>query len=123
MIKILLISLIGWLILIIGLSSASKAGDFSKIIKKHTTKVHLVNKIIHKESRGKYKAKNKHCIGLMQINTKVWLSKKSDRFNLVKLGIIRRKSDLYIPEYNIKAGIYILKHYKYNYKRYRGIMP
>jgi hypothetical protein len=116
--KIQVIVLIGCLMLTTT-TLGSETQDFSNLIKKHTSKIKLVQHIIKKESTGKSKVRNKQCIGLMQINSKVWLS-KDPKYNLIKLGIIQKKSDLLNPEHNIRAGIYILKHYKYDYKRYRG---
>jgi len=56
----------------------------------------------------------------MQINTKVWFS-KDPNYNLIKLGVINSKKDLWNAELNVKAGVYILKRYNWNYRRYRGL--
>jgi len=83
-------------------------------------KAKLIKWVIHRESRYDPKARNGNCVGLMQINTSVWLSKKDPKYNLIKLGIIKRRSDLYQTIPNIRAGVYILKHYNWDYRRYRG---
>jgi len=63
------------------------------------------------ESTFRYTAvSNKNCIGLMQINYKVWLD-ETNEFNLIKAGILTNKDDLYDPTINIIAGTYILDHY------------
>jgi len=63
------------------------------------------------ESTYKYTAiSKKDCIGLMQINPKVWLD-ESNEFNLIKAGIVTKRDDLYDPTKNILAGTYILNHY------------
>jgi soluble lytic murein transglycosylase-like protein len=82
-------------------------------------KAKLITYIIQKESSFNPKAKSSSCIGLMQINTKVWFS-KNPKYNLIKLGVLRSKEDLRNWKLNIKAGVYILKHYNWNYRRYRG---
>lgn len=70
--------------------------------------------IAKKESTFKPKAKNGHCIGLMQVNEKVW-------YNILKKNnIIKSRKDLRSISGNIRAGAYILKHYNNNYRRYQG---
>lgn len=49
-------------------------------------------------------------IGLMQINPKVWLSKKNEK-NLYNAGVIKNINDLYKPRENIRSGVYILNDY------------
>lgn len=70
--------------------------------------------IAKKESTFKPHAKNGHCIGLMQVNEKVWYKE------LKKKKIIASRQDLRSISGNIRAGDYILKHYKNNYRRYQG---
>ncbi|GEM_PF-5196358 len=82
-------------------------------------KAKLIKWVIARESKYDPKAKNGNCVGLMQINTRVWLSRDPE-YNLIKLGIIKHRSDLYQAIPNIRAGVYILKHYGWDYRRYRG---
>jgi len=84
-----------------------------------TKKAKLIKWVIARESNYDPKAKNGNCVGLMQINTRVWFS-QAPEYNLIKLGIIKRRSDLYQAIPNIRAGVYILKHYGWDYRRYRG---
>lgn len=71
--------------------------------------------IIKRESTFKIKAKNGHCIGLSQVNHKIWTKE------LIGKKIIRRKRDLYTIKGSIRACVYILKQYNYNYNKYRGL--
>jgi hypothetical protein len=65
----------------------------------------FINSIIYAESKGNPKAVSKHgCIGLMQINWKVWKKK------LARIGITRREQ-LFDPATNKKAGKFILADY------------
>lgn len=70
--------------------------------------------IARKESTFKPNAKNGHCIGLMQVNEKVWYK------ILKENGIVKSRKDLRSVKGNIRAGAYILKHYNNNYRRYQG---
>jgi len=68
----------------------------------------LLNSIIEIESSWNPKAiSKKGCIGLMQINPRVWVKW------LKAQGIIKTKNDLFIPEKNIEAGKFILAYYSY----------
>jgi soluble lytic murein transglycosylase-like protein len=82
-------------------------------------KAKLITYIIQRESGFNSKAQSGSCVGLMQINTKVWFS-RDPKYNLIKLGVLKSKADLKNWKLNIKAGVYILKHYNWNYRRYRG---
>lgn len=75
-------------------------------------------KIIEKESTFNPKAHSKGNIGLMGINSSVWFSSNPD-YNLIKLGIIKHKKDLFTIRGNLKAGWYILKYYNKSYKKYK----
>jgi soluble lytic murein transglycosylase-like protein len=79
----------------------------------------LILSVIKRESSFDIHAKNGHCIGLMQVNSSVWFS-KDPKYNLIKLGVLKSKKDLYNWKLNIKAGAYILKFYGYDYRKYRG---
>ena len=71
----------------------------------------IILAVVELESTFKYTAvSNKDCIGLMQINYKIWLD-ESNEFNLIKAGIVTKKDDLYDPTKNIQSGTYILNHY------------
>jgi len=85
----------------------------------YPSKSKLILNIIKKESGFNPYNRNGHCIGLMQINTSVWFSHDPE-YNLIKLGVIKSKKDLHNAKLNIKAGVFILKFYNWNYKRYRG---
>jgi len=54
---------------------------------------------------------NADCIGLLQINPKVWVQNKENPHNLIKAGILKQTIDLYDPVINLHAGAYIFKHY------------
>ena len=63
------------------------------------------------ESAYRHSAKSeKGAIGLMQVNTRVWLSPKNEH-NLLAAKVIQKASDLRKPSQNIRAGAYILRHY------------
>jgi len=83
-------------------------------------KANLILKIIERESGFNPKIINDSCVGLMQINTKVWFS-KNPKYNLIKLGVIKSKKDLLNYKMNIRAGVYILKFYNWDYRKYRGM--
>lgn len=51
------------------------------------------------------------CLGLMQVNPKVWVTDKDNKENLVQAGIVSKRADLFDPKKNIRAGAYILRHY------------
>ena len=70
--------------------------------------------IAKKESGFNPKAQNGSCYGLMQVHISVWHKK------LVEKNVIKNKQELYTIKGNIKVGAYILKHYNYNYTRYKG---
>ena len=51
-------------------------------------------------------------VGLTQVHIPTWgSSTKSNKYNLVDAGIIKKAADLYDPQTNIYAGAYILHHY------------
>ena len=71
----------------------------------------LLIAIIYVESTMRPKVTSKKgCIGLMQINPKIWLDKKNER-NLINSGIVSKRKDLYTIRTNIYAGAYILNVY------------
>lgn len=71
----------------------------------------LLISIIYVESTMRPKVKSKKgCIGLMQINPKIWLDKKNER-SLINSGIVSKRKDLYNIHTNIYAGAYILNVY------------
>ncbi len=88
--------------------------------KTYGKKAKQINWVIEKESNFKVNARRGSFIGLMQINTKIWLS-KNPKYNLIKLGVIKSKQDLYKFRSNIRAGVYILRFYNWNYRKYRGV--
>jgi len=66
----------------------------------------IILAVMELESTFKYTAKStKDCIGLMQVNPAVWTEE------LIKVGIIVNKLDLYDPTKNILAGTHILNEY------------
>jgi len=115
------------LLFLLMITEDSSATPCNDTFKKHVTayvektykKASLINHVIRRESGFNVKAKNGSCVGLMQINTRVWFS-KDPKYNLIKLGILQSKKDLENWKLNIKAGVYILKHYNWNYRKYRG---
>jgi soluble lytic murein transglycosylase-like protein len=80
-----------------------------------------ITHIAEKESTFNPKAQSKGSVGLMGINTHVWFSSNPD-YNLIKLGIIKNRKDLFSIRHNLKAGHYIWKRCKRNYARYRGAL-
>lgn len=67
----------------------------------------LLKAIIKVESNYDPKAVSKKgCLGLMQVNPKVWTKE------LIEIGIINSKRDLFKVEKNIEAGDYILTKYR-----------
>lgn len=54
---------------------------------------------------------DKECVGLTQINPKVWIEDEANPGNLAKKGILETTRDLYSPAKNVAAGAYILGHY------------
>jgi len=50
-------------------------------------------------------------IGLMQINLATWVRNPANKKNLIKMGIIKKETDLYDPMKNIDAGTFIFKGY------------
>jgi len=54
---------------------------------------------------------NADCIGLLQINPKVWVQDKENPHNLIKAGILKQTIDLYDPVINLHAGAFIFKTY------------
>lgn len=68
--------------------------------------------LINVESSFRYDAVSSlGAIGLTQIYPPVWVDDKDNKYNLVTLGIIKKKKDLYDPIKNIHAGAFVLKHY------------
>jgi soluble lytic murein transglycosylase-like protein len=69
--------------------------------------------LITVESGFNYQAvSNKDCVGLMQINHRVWLAPENENgVSLTTHGIARTRQDLFNPVANVRAGAYILRHY------------
>jgi soluble lytic murein transglycosylase-like protein len=67
--------------------------------------IHLTAIISIESTFYNYAVSSADCIGLGQINPKVWTK------TLKKQGIIKKKKDLYKPDRNIEATAYILRHY------------
>lgn len=122
------------LFLVLTISSAHAGGLEAYISKKnpkldHKTVCELASElkkypkaityIAYKESTFNPKAQSKGSVGLMGINTHVWFS-SNPNYNLIKLGIIKHRKDLFKIKGNLKAGFYIWKKCKRNYHRYRG---
>jgi soluble lytic murein transglycosylase-like protein len=78
-----------------------------------------IMKIAEKESTFNPKAQCNGSVGLMGINTRVWFSSNPD-YNLIKLGILKSKREVYSIRGNLKAGHYIWKQCKRSYAKYRG---
>ena len=101
------------------------AGELSEkhikyyVEKTYGKKAKQINWVIGKESNFNPYIKNDSCIGLMQINEKIWFS-KNPKYNLIKLGVIKSRKDLRNWKLNIRAGVYILRFYNWNYRKYRG---
>jgi soluble lytic murein transglycosylase-like protein len=101
------------------------AGELSKkhvksyVEKTYGKKAKQINWVIERESNFEVNARNGSCIGLMQINEKVWFS-KNPKYNLIKLGVLKSRKDLRNWKLNIHAGVYILRFYNWNYRKYRG---
>lgn len=81
-----------------------------------------ITHIAERESTFNPNARSHGNVGLMGINIKVWFS-SDPKYNLVKLGILKHKQDVFTIRGNLKAGHYIWKHCKKNYRRYRGCLP
>jgi len=81
-----------------------------------------ITHIAERESTFDPHARSCGNVGLMGINVKVWFS-SDPKYNLVKLGILQHKQDVFTIRGNLKAGFYIWKHCKKNYRRYRGCLP
>jgi len=50
-------------------------------------------------------------VGLTQVHIDTWVNTDNDKENLIKLGVLDSKDDLYDPHKNIMAGGYILSKY------------
>lgn len=95
--------------LIIGIGSdcRMRKPSLNDLINKVSNHPRLTKAVIAVESSGNRYAKSpKGAIGLMQIRPSVWGP------TLKQAGIIKRDKDLYDPEMNIRAGEYILAHYR-----------
>jgi hypothetical protein len=79
-----------------------------------------ITRIAEKESTFNPKASNDSCIGLMGICLPIWFSSNPD-YNLIKLGILKTKKEVYSIKGNLKAGHYIWLRYKKDYRKYRGL--
>lgn len=77
--------------------------------------------VTERESTFNPDAKSKGCVGLMGVRLKTWFSSDPD-YNLIKLGILASKEEIYTIEGNLKAGHFILEKYRWNYRRYRGLL-
>jgi soluble lytic murein transglycosylase-like protein len=97
--------------------SQNTVREISSELKKYPK---IITRIAERESTFNPKAKNKGSVGLMGVNTKVWFS-SNPNYNLIKLGIIKSKKELFSIRGNLKAGSYILKKCNRNYRRYRGL--
>jgi len=58
-----------------------------------------------------YAVSNADCIGLLQINPKVWIQDQENVHNLVKAGILTQTIELYDPLINLRAGAHVFKVY------------
>jgi len=76
------------------------ASDYYQLNINHLVAIAKVESHFDRMAKSK-----KDCIGIMQINTRVWGKK------LIEEGIIVSVNDLYEPSRNIMAGAYIYKHY------------
>ena len=76
-----------------------------------------VKYIVEKESTFNPKAKLGNCVGLMGVNSKIWLS-HNPKYNLIKLGLIKSKKDLFTIKGNLRAGFWIFCYYKKSYRKY-----
>lgn len=77
--------------------------------------------LIDVESDYNYQAVSKvGAIGLTQVYPKVWLNPDNEKENLIALGIIEKKEDLYDPKKNIMAGAFILHRY-YTQEKKKGV--
>ena len=80
-----------------------------------------ITRIVERESTFNPHAKSHGSVGLMGINTRVWFSSNPD-YNLIKLGIIKTRKELFTIRGNLEAGYYIWKKKcNRNYRRYRGL--
>lgn len=61
--------------------------------------------VISAESSGRPDARNKGCLGLMQVNRRVWHDTLTDA------GIIGGHEDYFRLESAVRAGAFILRHY------------
>lgn len=96
---------------------AEKAMEIAKATKKAAAKYKLPREVLvglmDVESSYRVKAKsNKEAVGLMQVHTKTWLRRHDDGKDLISVGIVKEKSDLYDIRKNIDAGAYILAKYR-----------
>ena len=124
------------LLLLLTISTIVEGGDLEQYITKKNPKlskqiVHEltlelkkypkpITTIVEKESTFNPNAKNNRCVGLMGINTNVWFS-GDPKYNLIKLGLIKTKKDLFTIKGNLKCGFYVWKHHNRNYRKYRGL--
>lgn len=105
-----------------------------KMEEKHNISHQYLLALIQIESTFNVNAvSSKDCIGLSQINYKIWIEDKNNKHNLIKNNVLKTKNQLYYPVKNIEAGAFILKHYiskgqnknkinpiKYGIKAYHG---
>lgn len=83
-----------------------------KIAEKHDVKIPVIVGIASVESSWNHKAvSSKKAVGLMQVLPSIWCE------TLKQEGLIKSKKDLFKPEHNLEAGVFIYKTYKEGYKK------
>lgn len=98
-----------WYAIFDSASETQKEREIAAVVERKLPVIHkdrLIKAIIQVESSGNPKAESKKgAIGLMQIRWSVW------KEELKRRGIAKKRSDLFNPKVNVKAGRYILAHY------------
>lgn len=102
-----------------------KHNDIEKIIniiyelsETYDVDVLIILALVETESNFKINIKMNNDVGLMQINTKIWLNSDNHN-NLFKTNLIQNKYDLYKIENNLKSGFYIFNYYKNICNKYK----
>ena len=94
--------------------SKKLAADIMRVSHKHKISAKLLASLVIIESSGDPKAKRKACIGLTQVNHKVWGK------YLKELGIISRRQDLFHPGKSLEAGVIVYKKYLESFNKTRN---